>query len=457
MPDQLLTLEQRQQLEGITVHDHPLTVHNRARLLLLYDQGYPTREVAQVVGLSRGRVRAWRRQFQLHGMAIFAGRSAPAIGVASASPLEPVLIDDALGIIAGEVSFAGDSSNEEPLTDFNLVPEEEVAAESATGLISVTLKIKSPGVTPEDTLAEAGRKVLRYQFVQMLRHEEGTRLGKDIEELHDMRVATRRMRAGFEVFEAGFTQKALKTNLKGLRATGRTLGRARDLDVFIEKAHQYLTTLPEESRPGLQPLLQTWEQARETARSVLVSYLDSDPYLDFKRKFDEFVNTPGAGARPFAQNPPVPRLVRDVVPMLIYDRLASVRAFDTILDTASIQQFHALRIEIKKLRYTVEYFREVLGPEAGSVIDELKELQDHLGDLQDSQVATQILRDFLIEWDTQQAALPISERQSPEPIMAYLSSRYAERQRLMLSFREKWRLFNQPEFRQYLALAVAVL
>ena len=323
------------------------------------------------------------------------------------------------------------------------------------GLRSEQLKLKSPGVQPDDPLAEAGRKVLRYHFVQMLRHEAGTRDGEDIEDLHDMRVATRRMRAAFEVFEDAFTSKAIRTHLKGLRATGRTLGRVRDLDVFMEKAHHYLDSLPEERRDGLRPLLHSWEQTREKAREAMVKYLDSQEYEAFKLRFDDFLNTPGAGAR--SVHEATPNLVREVAPGLIYDRYAAVRAFDTILESASLEQFHALRIEFKKLRYTVEYFREVLGPQAGDVIEELKALQDHLGDLNDANVATHLLRDFLAEWDVLQAKLPVGERQTPEPILDYMAYRYAERQRLMLTFSETWTRFNSPEFRQNLALAVSVL
>ncbi len=116
----------------------------------------------------------------------------------------------------------------------------------------------------------------------MFRHEAGTRDGVDIEDLHDMRVATRRMRAAFEVFEDAFTSKAIRTHLKGLRATGRTLGRVRDLDVFMEKAHHYLESLPEERRDGLRPLLHSWEQTRENAREVMVKYLDSQNYRVFQ-------------------------------------------------------------------------------------------------------------------------------------------------------------------------------
>ena len=428
MPNLILNPDDRQQLEQIAADQSSESLYRRAQLLLLYDQGFPTQQVAREVGLSRGRARYWRHQYELRGLGVFSsGLAAP-----------------------------GDSQSGEPKPaslEESAAPPPEESPEPL--LKSDLLKLKSPGVLPDDPLAEAGRKVLRYHFIQMLRHEAGTRDGVDIEDLHDMRVATRRMRAAFEVFEDAFTNKAIRTHLKGLRATGRTLGRVRDLDVFMEKAHHYLESLPEERRDGLRPLLHSWEQTREKAREAMVKYLDSQNYESYKLRFDDFLNTPGAGSRSVEAT--TPNLVREITPGLIYDRYAAVRAFDTILESASLEQFHALRIEFKKLRYTVEYFREVLGIQAGEVIEELKALQDHLGDLNDANVASHLLRDFLAEWDVLQAKLPVGERQTPEPILDYMAFCYAERQRLMLTFSETWARFNSPEFRQNLAMAVSVL
>lgn len=319
------------------------------------------------------------------------------------------------------------------------------------------LSMKNPGIKPDDTLAEAGRKVLGYHFAEMLRHEEGTRLGLDIEELHDMRVATRRMRAAIDVFENSFEPKVIKAHLKGLRATGRALGRVRDLDVFMEKAQHYLDTLPEDHRQGLDPLLQHWQEERDQDRSEMIRHLNSKDYATFKRKFLAFLCTPGAGARSNSSEIPEPQLVEQIAPVYIYDRLAAVRAFESILPSASISQMHALRIEFKKFRYTLEFFREVLGPEAKGIIDEVKIMQDHLGDLNDADVACQILRDFLDELDARQATTAVEDRDNPEPIVAYLAARHAERHRLMVTFRQIWDHFNRPEVRAQLANSVSVL
>ncbi len=317
--------------------------------------------------------------------------------------------------------------------------------------------MQAVGLLPDDPMAEAGRKVLRFHFAEMLSHEEGTRLGTDIEALHDMRVATRRMRAAFEVFGSAFHAKVLKPHLKGLRLTGRALGSVRDLDVFMEKAQAYLETLPEDQRRGLDPLLAHWQEIRASARLDMLAHLDSQAYQDFKQEFNLFLSTPGAGAVTVSPDEPNPNRVCEIAPVLIYTRLAGVRAYDACLEQASVEQLHALRIEFKKFRYTLEFFREVLGDSAKAAIGEVKKLQDHLGDLNDAVVATQILTDFLASWEAQQSQLPIAERQNPQAIVAYLAARHDERHRLMVTFREAWERFNRPEFRQNLALAVSVL
>ena len=331
------------------------------------------------------------------------------------------------------------------------------AARELEGFAPLPSPQKSAGLLPGDLLSEAGRKLMLFLFAEMLRHEAGTRLGEDIEALHDMRVATRRLRAAFEVFQGAFEPKALKPYLKGLRQTGRLLGQVRDLDVFMEKAQHYLASLPESERQGLDPLLEDWKSQRDRARAQMIEHLDGEDFQAFKWSFNQFLHTPGAGAREMDALPPQPAAVREIAPVLVYTRLSEVRAFDAALPNAPIELLHALRIQFKKLRYTVEFFREVLGEETRAVINDLKSIQDHLGDLNDADVATRMLKTFLEEWDGAQAGLPVSQRQNPEGIVNYLAARHAERYRLMVSFPEAWEYFNRPEFRRSLALAVSVL
>jgi CHAD domain-containing protein len=116
-----------------------------------------------------------------------------------------------------------------------------------------------------------------------------------------------------------------------------------------------------------------------------------------------------------------------------------------------------LRIEFKKLRYSLEFFREVLGEGSKELINEIKNLQDHLGDLNDADVACNILRQFLDDWESRQVYKPISERDNPEPIVAYLAAKHAERYFLISTFHDVWLRFDQPQMRSKLATAIAIL
>jgi CHAD domain-containing protein len=150
-------------------------------------------------------------------------------------------------------------------------------------------------------------------------------------------------------------------------------------------------------------------------------------------------------------------LVNHVVPVLIYTRLNAVRAHETLIPNAAVEQLHALRIEFKKLRYALEFFREVLGKETKDVINELKTLQDHLGDLNDANVACQILSEFIENAEAYQNKLPLSERQSLEPVVAYLAAKHAERHHLMITFPELWEHFNRRETLKNIALSISGL
>jgi CHAD domain-containing protein len=314
-------------------------------------------------------------------------------------------------------------------------------------------KLKHPGVLPNDPMSEAGRKVLYFHFRKMLEHEPGTRLGDDIEELHDMRVATRRMRAAFRVFKPFFDPDALKPFLKGLQRTGRALGSVRDLDVFMEKARRYLAGTTEEERSNLDPLLAIWQEQRDAAREKMVAHLDSKKYQDFISEFDHFLNTEGAGALPSTAGKPTPMRVDQVVPALIYTRYGVVRGYEAVIENASLETLHALRIDCKRFRYAMEFFREVLGSEVDEVIKETVVVQDHLGDLQDADVACHLLIEFLDQWSGKERR----DRINISGVTRYLQAKQNELRGLVDTFPEIWHHFIRIDVRRALAQAISEL
>ncbi len=273
-------------------------IARRARLLLAWDGGAPRAELLEQSGLSARQARFWLSAFRRQRLEIF-----PQHALEGLSPLPP--------------------PEEAAPAVWHVAPAEEPAAPSRP----VEL-IKAPGIEPDDAMSEAGRKTFRFHFRRMLYNEPGTRLGQDPEALHDMRVATRRMRAAFRVF-GGYYDKSAAPYEKSLRRTGRMLGAVRDLDVFRQKILSYLEALPEAQRDSLNPLLGVLETRREAARQEMLDYLDGKKYAHFKERFGEFVETKGLGSLPVAQDgEPHPYRVRHVAPVAIYERLAVVRAYD---------------------------------------------------------------------------------------------------------------------------------
>ncbi|MBN1965891.1 MAG: CHAD domain-containing protein, partial [Anaerolineae bacterium] len=308
------------------------------------------------------------------------------------------------------------------------------------------------GMLPDDSMAEAGRKSLLFHFERMLFNEPGSRLGEDIEAVHDMRVATRRMRSAFRLFAPFLDPDVTRPHIRQLQRLGRVLGEVRDLDVFKEKAGHFMQTAPE---VDLSPLLTAWDQRLVEARAALIAHLDNKKFDRFVEKFHVFVITPGMGARHLPA--PSPVQVRHIAPRLIYEHYEQVRAYEAVLEDAPPTTLHALRIDCKRLRYTLEFFEEVMGPEVKMIIKEMKILQDHLGDLNDAEVVGHVLQDFIAQQQAAHSGVPVFLRPSLEGVMAYASAKEDEKRRLMETFPPVWANFNRHEVRRCLALAVAAL
>lgn len=394
----------------------------RAQLLLALDEGADAARAGMRAGLSPRRARYWTRAFRERRLSIFPDRL-----LAQALP-------------------------------------REISVE-ATGKPAPPVGESGPGVSRDDGMGEAARKILLFHFYRMLEHEPGTRSGENVEELHDMRVATRRMRAAFVQFGSYVDQDAYRKFRKSLRRTGRALGRARDLDVFHGKMQSYLDSLPSQDKSGLDPLLAAWQREYDTARIELLDYLDSLAFAEFKEEFAEFLRTPAVQVEPTLSGREGPHAFRvaHVLPVILYDGASRVRAFEEWLagPDAPPTRYHQLRIASKQLRYSLEFFLEILRPEAKGLIAKVKALQDHLGHLQDAVVVGGIVSNFLAHgtWGSSGAH---EGEQGLGPVIApgvaaYLAFEQEQIQELKRSFPEVWKPILSPKFKQGLAKIVAAL
>ena len=299
-------------------------------------------------------------------------------------------------------------------------------------------------ITADDVMPEAGRKILLAEFVKVLQHEAGSRSGADIEDVHDMRVATRRIRSLFRLLSPYYKKSVVSGFKTELRHLAWTLGAVRDLDVLIEEIRVYQATLSADKQADLQEAIDALDRSRASAREELNGVLDSRLYRRLVKDFSKFLMTPNEGTKSVPKDVVLPVQVRHILPIIIYHRLAAVRAYSSVLAEADAETLHALRIELKQLRYTLSLFGDVLGPTVADYVTEIKGLQDCLGHMNDGVVARAYLGELLKDSHI-------------EALVHYVSTLEEKETALKGQLGELWAQFNTRKVQQKLSTALLAL
>ena len=230
-----------------------------------------------------------------------------------------------------------------------------------------------PDAPPDGPLA-ALRARLRDQLREVLAHDPGTRLGRDPESVHDMRVAVRRSRALLRAGEPLYTNDV--TTFAGeLKWIGEKLGAVRDLDVLIERLRGESSDLTGEDEKSAKTLLRTLERRRTAARTALLKALGSDRYFALLDRFDAEVT----GLAPSEDDVSLD----DIAARQLKKLRKRVKATP---DDPADDELHSLRKKGKRVRYAYE----LAGNDA--VVKQAKKFQDVLGEHQDAVVAEEALR-----------------------------------------------------------------
>jgi CHAD domain-containing protein len=131
-----------------------------------------------------------------------------------------------------------------------------------------------PGFDCDEPFALAAARVVEVRAEEVFAHSTDGVLGiDDIEPLHDMRVATRRLRAALEVFRPCFPRKRYRRALKPLKALADALGERRDRDVSIEFLEGFLPDATAADRGRLEILLGGLREEQGEANEGLVPFL----------------------------------------------------------------------------------------------------------------------------------------------------------------------------------------
>jgi CHAD domain-containing protein len=210
-----------------------------------------------------------------------------------------------------------------------------------------------------------------------------------VEDIHQMRVATRRLRTMARLLEATpvFRREPI-TRMRGrLKPLATDLGAVRDLDIILEHLDEYIPGSDNASQAPSSPLRDELLHRREKALSHLRRTLQQPSMQWLLRHPNKTVKRMVSRTRNARQT-----LVRHVAGSALWGRYEAVLSFEgAMAGDAATEQFHALRITCKQLRYALELFTVDTDSCALSLISTLKDVQTHLGDLQDCVFAVALL------------------------------------------------------------------
>ena len=145
------------------------------------------------------------------------------------------------------------------------------------------------GIGPQRSLEVCARRIITAGLQEMMSHKDGAADGTDIEFVHNMRVASRRLRAAMQNFAGCFEQKRkFRKHLTGVEKITRTMGDVRDLDVLIARFQEDLQTMPPAEQVGVRSLIRRLEERREQARKPMLKMFETLKLNGFAKKFLRF-------------------------------------------------------------------------------------------------------------------------------------------------------------------------
>jgi CHAD domain-containing protein len=264
---------------------------------------------------------------------------------------------------------------------------------------------------------------IRTQVDLVLAHDPATRLGSDPEALHEMRVATRRLRAYLRaarpMFERAWVD-GVRAELSWLR---HMLGAVRDVDVFLAYLRAEAATLEGRDRQAIRRVLGRLPAERDAARAELGEALQSARYLALLDQLDEMV-----------RRTPLSESTVDLRRLVAKEFKKLKRAVDALDAPPGARALHAVRIRGKRARYAAELAEAMIGRRATRFLRAAKAFQDVLGEYQDAVVIEERLSRLVAA--------------AAGPRASFAVGRLAERQRArraaaLARFRPAWRRLHR--------------
>ena len=275
-----------------------------------------------------------------------------------------------------------------------------------------------PGVDAATPTVEAATITLLVKSRPVFELERSAASGADVDAVHDMRVASRRLREALNVFRPVLDPDAFTKQRKLVKRITRALGDVRDADVFCAFLGKMVEGASGDTeRLALAYLIDRKEEERALAVAKLQKRFGKLDLKSSRTVFEEAARSTRECAE--AAMPLV-----GLAHTTLADRIdrAYVHSSAALEEDALFEQ-HAMRIACKHLRYAVEIFSPCFDSSFGEVHDTIVAFQDVLGDMHDIDVITRYTRDVMASGDHEMAGV---SGEAMEAVLVDLGQEWAD-------------------------------
>jgi CHAD domain-containing protein len=232
-------------------------------------------------------------------------------------------------------------------------------------------------LSPTETVAEAARKATVFGAEALMRNQAAAESG-EVEPLHQLRVATRRLRASNELFSTAIYASQLKIFRRDLPWLGSEAGGVRECDVTSALIAARAAKIDGDLKEAVAPILEALKQRRNAEFAKLCGLLDSKRYRRLLAKLSNpALKKVGADRR---LGLAAVRLIRPATH-------GAARLGKRLAADAPPLVFHKLRVRLKRLRYELEMIAPLGAKRHKKTLKRLEDLQELLGLYHDVTVA----------------------------------------------------------------------
>lgn len=283
-------------------------------------------------------------------------------------------------------------------------------------------------------------QVLLERFQKMTAEVRAVSEG-DVEALHRMRVASRRLRTGLRLFSDLFEGRQARRWRREISALARSLGDGRNVDVQMESLESFLAAAPPKLRPGPERLLLRLRQRRQALQPTIAAEvgrffggpMPAAMTGAFRGLLERSLLEP-------SEEDLSGRAARSLLPLL-----AGLLSYGNVVGTGDAEGLHGMRIAAKRLRYAAEIY----GSHGEALIDVTGEIQTLLGRIHDGDVWLAFLPGFIDDERSRTAAYYGHGRVFPRllpGLTAFSESVAADRAERIEAFRRRWAELDRGGF-----------